>query len=88
MTTFRRVYGSKVPDPTAFIRTAWGNDPYTFGSYSFAAVGSGPEDHDALAEPVNSRVFFAGEATSRLYSASVHGAYLSGVREAKRIAEL
>ena len=34
-----------------------------------------------------SRVFFAGEHTSRHYPATVHGAFLSGLREAARIAD-
>lgn len=37
------------------------------------------------AAPVANRVFFAGEATSRRYQATVHGAYLSGVRAAEEI---
>jgi len=37
---------------------------------------------------VESKLFFAGEATHRRNSATVHGAYLSGVREAQRIAAL
>jgi len=34
------------------------------------------------------RLFWAGEATNRTHPASVHGAYLSGEREARRIAAL
>jgi len=49
------------------------------GSYSSVAVGSsGPEDYDALAEPVAGRLFWAGEATTKRYPATMHGAYLSG----------
>ena len=33
------------------------------------------------------RVFFAGEHTIRNYPATVHGAFLSGLREAGRVAD-
>jgi polyamine oxidase len=39
----------------------------------------------ALAEPVSERLLFAGEATHEEFFATVHGAYMSGIREAKRI---
>lgn len=42
----------------------------------------------ALGESVNNRLFFAGEATNPDNYASVHGAYLTGLREAKKIMSL
>jgi hypothetical protein len=47
-------------------------------------------DYDMLSMPVehdNTGLFFAGEHTMRYYPATVHGAYLSGLREAGRIAD-
>jgi polyamine oxidase len=70
----------------AHLVTRWASDAEAGGSYSNMPIGSSPEDFDALAEPVGERLFFAGEATSRDHHASVHGAYLSGLREARRIA--
>jgi monoamine oxidase len=58
------------------------------GAYAYVPLGATPQDFDALAEPVANRLFFAGEATHRQYPATVHGAFLSGVREAERIAAL
>ncbi|KAE8693437.1 Lysine-specific histone demethylase 1-like protein 2 [Hibiscus syriacus] len=42
-------------------------------------------DYDILAESIGNRLFFAGEATTRQYPATMHGAYLSGLTEAARI---
>lgn len=75
----------RAPQPTGMLVTRWAADPYARGSYSFIAVGSSPEDQRALAEPVGQRLGFAGEATHEEFSATVHGAYLSGLREADRI---
>lgn len=66
--------------------TRWGKDPLSFGSYSSVSTGSpGAEDYDRMAESEGSRVFFAGEATTRKYPATMHGAYISGLREAANI---
>lgn len=78
-----RVLGG--PEPAGALVTRWAADEYARGSYSFLAVGSSPNDQRALAEPVGERLAFAGEATHEEFSATVHGAYLSGVREARRI---
>jgi len=84
VTVLRRVLG-KVPDPTGVVVTRWGSDPLAGGSYSHLAVKARPPALDALAEPASSNLFFAGEATSRRYPATVHGALVSGRREAKRV---
>ncbi len=73
------------PNPTGSLVTRWAADPFARGSYSFIAVGSSPDDMDTLAEPVGERLLFAGEATDPEFFATVHGAYLSGMREADRI---
>lgn len=66
----------------------WNTDPYARGAYSYAKVGTQGDgdrstDFDKLGE-AEGRFLFAGEHTHPLYRSSVHGAYLSGVREAKR----
>lgn len=79
--------GIIVPEPTQTVCTRWGSDPFSFGSYSNVAVGASGDDYDILAENVgDGRVFFAGEATNRRYPATMHGAFLSGLREAAHIA--
>ncbi|KAG1663128.1 hypothetical protein FOA52_000650 [Chlamydomonas sp. UWO 241] len=79
--------GIVVPDPVQADATRWGSDPMSYGSYSSVAVGSvGGDDYDTIAEPVAGRVFFGGEATIRKWPATMHGAFLSGLREAARVA--
>ncbi|KAJ6724412.1 FLAVIN MONOAMINE OXIDASE [Salix viminalis] len=77
--------GVDVPDPIQTICTRWGGDPFSYGSYSHVRVQSSGNDYDILAENVGGRLFFAGEATTRQYPATMHGAFLSGLREASRI---
>ena len=79
------MYGD-VPAPTDARITRWRSDPWAHGSYSYVPAGSSFAEHAALGEPVGDKLFFAGEATSDDYPATVHGAYLSGVRAARQIA--
>jgi monoamine oxidase len=88
MTVLRTIFGQAIPDPVAWQITRWASDPYALGSYSYNAVGASVKTRRVLSEPVEDRLFFAGEATSLKYPATVHGAYLSGQREAERILEL
>ncbi len=88
MTVLRRLFGRAIPHPDAWLITRWRNDPFARGSYSYVPVGATPEDFDALAAPVADRLFFAGEATHRRCYATVHGAYLTGQREAERILKI
>jgi monoamine oxidase len=81
----RKLFGNAIPEPTGWQLTRWGSDPYSFGAYSYMRPGSGASSYEGLAAPVDNRLFFAGEATSAAYSATTHGAYLSGLRCADAI---
>eukprot|EP01080_Neovahlkampfia_damariscottae_P007617 gene7617-11940_t len=84
----KEFYGKDIPNPLNYFITRWNRDPFARGSYSFDTVGLKEKDHDILGEPIENRLFFAGEAsTSKSYS-FVNGAYLSGKRDAKRISKL
>ena len=76
-----------VPDPLDAACVRWGGDRHAFGSYSNISVGATGEDYDHLASTVGDRLFFAGEATNRMHPATMHGAFLSGVREAALISD-
>ena len=62
--------------------TAWGSDPWSRGSYSYALPGCSAA-RGKLAEPIDGRLFFAGEACSRRGFSTAHGAYFTGVAAAE-----
>lgn len=88
MAVLRRIYGDDIPEPDAYRLTRWHSDPFARGSYSYYAVDSEPDDREALAEPVEDVLFFAGEAVSRAHPATVHGALESGYAAAEAIMQL
>lgn len=88
MVNLRNMFGSAIADPIGFERTKWHSDPFSVGAYVHVPPGAQASDFDLLSEPVENRVFFAGEATNDTYWGTVHGAYLSGQREADRIIAL
>ncbi|XP_048407671.1 lysine-specific histone demethylase 2 isoform X4 [Stegostoma tigrinum] len=78
----------EVPDPVRYFVTHWSKDPWAQMAYSFIKAGGSGEAYDIIAEDIQGKVFFAGEATNRHFPQTVTGAYLSGVREASKIATL
>lgn len=87
METLRRIFGPNIPQPNAYQITRWAKDPFSGGSYSFNAVDAGPKTRAILAEPLQQRLFFAGEATEPYFFGTAHGAYLSGLRAAAAVLE-
>ncbi len=79
----RETAGNKeVPDPVRYIVSALNRDEWVKGAFSCARPGAA-EQRPILAQPIDERVFFAGEATSSNASGSAHGACISG-RDAAR----
>ncbi|XP_048363646.1 lysine-specific histone demethylase 1B [Sphaerodactylus townsendi] len=76
----------EVPDPVKYFVTRWSKEPWIQMAYSFVKTGGSGEAYDILAEDIQGTIFFAGEATNRHFPQTVTGAYLSGVREASKIA--
>jgi monoamine oxidase len=74
------------PALTGYLRTNWSRDPYSLGSYSYVAKGTGPAERRELERPVGERLFFAGEAAHPTYASTVHAAHESGLRAAEAIA--
>lgn len=77
---------SHVPLPTETIVTRWRRDPFACGSYSYVGPQTRAGDYDVMARP-HGPIHFAGEATCGTHPATVHGAYLSGLRAAAEVVE-
>lgn len=75
---------STAPVPIETIVTRWGNDRFARGTYSYVGATSQPGDYEAMAQPVGN-LHFAGEATCGTHPATVHGAYISGLRAAAEV---
>jgi monoamine oxidase len=80
------VYGASVVQgllgPTV---TDWLSDPFIRGGHSFVHHGYGMT-RQALAEPIDRRIYFAGEAASAESWATMHGARASAERAISAIA--
>lgn len=63
----------------------WQTDPFSRGAYSYVKVG-GDRAQSVLAAPLNTNLFFAGEATDMSgHHGTVHGAIASGKRAAEQV---
>lgn len=74
-----------IPPPVENYMTNWSQDSFSFGSYSYISFEQKYEDPLYLAEPINNRLLFAGEATSTDTYGYTHGALLSARREVTRL---
>ena len=85
MDGLRGLFGSNITKHVCKTdETAWMSHPLTLGSYSATRPGRAGA-RKVLAEPLDGRVFFAGEATIPRAYATVHGAHLSGIEAATAI---
>lgn len=80
----RTRYGARVTQPLEAIVTRWESDRFARGSYSNAGVHMQPEDYQLMARTIGN-LYFAGEHTIVTHPATVHGAYLSGLRAASDV---
>ena len=85
MTTLTKIFPECPSHPVKSLVTAWGSDPFAGMTYSFISVNSTGADYDLIEKEVTPRLRFAGEATCRIYPATVPGAVRSGVVSASKI---
>jgi monoamine oxidase len=77
---------SALARPEAVAITTWGRDPWTLGAYSAARPGRAAARR-ALVTELSGRVDFAGEAWEPVWATQAAGAWRSGERAARRVAE-
>lgn len=88
MEGLRAVFGRLISDPIRTFVTHWNADPYSLGASATIPVGATADDCAALAEPIQDRLYFAGDAASDQYTGTALGAYTSGMQAAGRIAAI
>ena len=62
----------------------WHDDPFSRGAYSYVPV-DGLEAQQVLSQPLDNKLFFAGEVTCTGHVGTVHGAIQSGQRAAQEV---
>ncbi len=98
LNVMKRVCGkSKIPPPTDYYVTRWGLDKFARGSFTYCPEGvNGEEELRVMSQPIYKTIngkdditrpliLFAGESTTPYHPSTIHGAWLSGVREAYRL---
>ena len=87
---------SNIPPPIDYCVTRWKQDRFARGSFSYCPVGiDGEKELGIMSEPcyakdgtnipIHPLILFAGEATTPYHPSTIHGAFLSGIREAYRL---
>ena len=84
-----------IPDPTHFFTSRWNSNEFTGGAYSYTSRFT---DHikdweKVLSQPIifespnynRNIILMAGEACHEQYFSTIHGAFLSGIDQAKNI---
>jgi len=85
-----KMFRHPVPKPVDIHMHSWGSDPLFGGCYTTNLTEVNTSACIlSLGKPLNNnQVLFAGEATSVEFYSTVHGAYYTGVREAKRLKDM
>ena len=92
LSILRRICGREcVTTPIDYHVTRWGKDPYSRMSFTYVPSGvNGLSEFKAMSQPIYDHtgtvpvLMFAGEHTTPYHPSTIHGAYLSGIREAYR----
>ncbi|KAI9144791.1 flavin-containing amine oxidoreductase-domain containing protein [Paraphysoderma sedebokerense] len=78
---------SPIPQPIESIVTRWTFDEFSRGSASYLANNSTVADVENLRKTIGNTLFWAGEATCKIYNGTITGAVLSGTRVAAEVGD-
>ena len=93
LAVLKKICGKEVPAPIDYCVTRWGQEKFSRMAFTYIPPGvDGPKQlaamGDAIYDPVLPKkplLMFAGEHTTPYHPSTIHGAFLSGIREAYRL---
>lgn len=85
LNVLKEIFPDTYQAPTNHHITRWSSDAHFCGSYSYCRDAQNANQMDILAENIDWKIFFAGEATCKEGQGYVHGALLSGIRVAEEL---
>jgi monoamine oxidase len=92
LVVLKKICGKAIPDPVDYCVTRWGQEQFSRMAFTYIPPGvNGPQQLSIAGEaiydpavPNRPLVMFAGEHTSPYHPSTMHGAFMSGIREAYR----
>ena len=88
----KSICSDHIPDPVDYHVTRWGHEEYSRMAFTYIPPGiDGMDELKAMSQPIVDEesgvplIMFAGEHTTPYHPSTIHGAYLSGIREASRL---
>lgn len=78
-----------LPNPKSVVKTQWCTNPFIRGAYSYPTTKTRLGDRTLMSQSLpndaDPRLLFAGEATHDRFFQTIHGARLTGIRDAEKI---
>ena len=93
LAVLKKICGKDVPAPIDYCVTRWGKEQYSKMAFTYIPPGvDGMKELKTMGEaiydpvlPEKPLIMFAGEHTTPYHPSTIHGAFLSGIREAYRL---
>jgi hypothetical protein len=92
MDVLKRICGRQIPDPLDYRVSRWGREQYSRMAFTYVPPGvDGFRELRVMGEAIHDHtgtrpsLMFAGEHTTPYHPSTIHGAFLSGIREAYRL---